>query len=149
MDVKQLTKGSTLYLPIQVEGALFSAGDGHAAQGDGEVCITAIETTMTATLRLSIVRDRAIDGPQFQTHALASRTVGGGHYATTGIAPDLMEACRAAVRAMIAHLVSARGLTREEAYVLCSVAVDLKVSEIVDAPNWVVSAFLPLAIFEN
>ena len=149
MDVKQLTKGSTLYLPIQVEGALFSAGDGHAAQGDGEVCITAIETTMTATLRLSVVRDHAIEGPQFKTNALASRTVAGGHYATMGIAPDLMEASRSAVRSMIGHLVDARGLNREEAYVLCSVAVDLKISEVVDAPNWVVSAFLPLAIFES
>jgi acetamidase/formamidase len=148
MDIKQLTAGSTLYLPVEVDGALFSAGDGHAAQGDGEVCITAIETTMTATLRFSIERDHALSGPEFMTtRPLSPRTNGGNHYVTTGIAPDLMEASREAVRAMIRHLVSKRGLTREEAYILSSVAVDLKISEVVDVPNWVVSAFLPLAIF--
>ena len=148
MDIKQLTAGTTLYLPVAVDGALFSAGDGHAAQGDGEVCITAIETTMTATLRFSIERDRALGGPEFMTtRPLSPRTNGGDHYVTTGIAPDLMDASKEAVRAMIRHLVSKRGLTREEAYILSSVAVDLKISEVVDAPNWVVSAFLPLAIF--
>ena len=148
MDIKQLTAGTALYLPIAVGGALFSAGDGHAAQGDGEVCITAIETTMTATLRFGLESDHALDGPEFETTGpLSPRTSGGHHYVTTGIAPDLMEASREAIRAMIRHLVAKRGLTREEAYVLSSVAVDLKISEVVDAPNWVVSAFLPLAIF--
>jgi len=145
MDIKQLTKGSTLFLPVAVEGALFSCGDGHAAQGDGEVCITAIETTMTATLRLTVRRDLRIAGPEFETASAGAQP--GRHYVTTGIAPDLMEATKQAVRAMIAHLVAARGLTREEAYVLCSVAADLKISEVVDAPNWVVSAFLPLGLF--
>jgi acetamidase/formamidase len=148
MDIKQLTAGTTLYLPVAVDDAIFSAGDGHAAQGDGEVCITAIETAMTATLRFSIQRDRELAGPEFQTtRALSPRTNGGEHYVTTGIAPDLMEASKEAVRSMIRHLVAKRGLTAEEAYVLSSVAVDLKISEVVDAPNWVVSAFLPLAIF--
>jgi acetamidase/formamidase len=145
MDIKQLTKGSTLYLPVAVAGALFSCGDGHAAQGDGEVCITAIETTMTATLRLGLRRDLHIAGPEFE--AASAGALAGRHYVTTGIAPDLMAATKAAVRAMIAHLVSACGLTREEAYVLCSVAADLKISEVVDAPNWVVSAFLPMSLF--
>ena len=145
MDIKQLTKGSTLYLPIAVAGALFSCGDGHAAQGDGEVCITAIETTMTATLRLGVRRDLRIAGPEFETRSAGA--LAGRQYVTTGIAPDLMEASKQAVRAMIGHLVAACGLTREEAYVLCSVAVDLKISEVVDAPNWVVSAFLPMSLF--
>jgi acetamidase/formamidase len=148
LDVKQLTAGSTLYLPVAVEGALFSCGDGHAAQGDGEVCITAIETTMRATLRLAVRRDLRLERPEFEVPgSLAPRTNAGGHYATTGIAPDLMTATKDAVRGMIAHLVARRGLTREEAYVLCSVAVDLKISEVVDAPNWVVTAFLPLSLF--
>jgi acetamidase/formamidase len=148
MDIKQLTAGTTLYLPVFVDGALFSAGDGHAAQGDGEVCITAIETTMSATLRFSVRRDRPLTGPEFETTLpLSPRTNGGHHYVTTGIAPDLMDATKDAVRAMIRHLTREHGLTREEAYVLSSVAVDLKISEVVDAPNWVVSAFLPLAIF--
>ena len=145
MDIKQLTTGSTLFLPVAVEGALFSCGDGHAAQGDGEVCVTAIETTMTATLRLTVRRDLRIVGPEFETTSAGAQP--GRHYVTTGIAPDLMEATKAAVRAMIAHLVAACGLTREEAYVLCSVAADLKISEVVDAPNWVVSAFVPLSLF--
>ena len=145
MDIKQLTKGSTLFLPVAVEGALFSCGDGHAAQGDGEVCITAIETTMTATLRFTLRRDLRIARPEFETASAGAQP--GRHYVTTGIAPDLMEATKQAVRAMIAHLVAACGLTREEAYVLCSVAADLKISEVVDAPNWVVSAFLPLSLF--
>ena len=146
MDVKQLVAGSTLYLPIAVDGALFSCGDGHAAQGDGEVCITAIETTMTATLRFTVRRDIRISGPEFE--APSAGALPGRHYVTTGVAPDLMTATKAAVRAMIAHLVSACGLSREEAYVLCSVATDLKISEVVDAPNWVVSAFLPLSLFD-
>jgi acetamidase/formamidase len=148
MDVKQLTAGATLYLPISIDGALFSAGDGHAAQGDGEVCITAIETTMSATLRFTVRRDRELRGPEFETtRPLSAATSAGPHYATTGIAPDLMEASKEAVRAMIRHLVRDRGLSREDAYVLSSVAVDLRISEVVDAPNWVVSAFLPLAVF--
>jgi acetamidase/formamidase len=148
MDVKQLTAGSTLYLPVLVDGALFSTGDGHAAQGDGEVCITAIETRMTATLRFTVRRDFRLDEPEFGTGGpVAAATNVGPHYATTGIAPDLMVATKKAVRAMIGYLGREHGLSREEAYVLCSVAVDLKISEVVDAPNWVVSAFLPLSLF--
>ena len=144
MDIKQLTAGSTLYLPVWVDGALFSCGDGHAAQGDGEVCITAIETTMTATLRFTVRRDIRLAWPELETSLARPR---GRHYATTGIAPDLMEAARQAVRGMIGHLVERRGLSREDAYILSSVSVDLRISEVVDAPNWVVSAFLPLDIF--
>lgn len=137
MDIKQLTAGSALYLPVTVEGALFSCGDGHAAQGDGEVCSTAIETTMTTTLRLTVEPGRDLPFPEFETtRPLSPQTNAGGHYVTTGIAPDLMDATKSA-----AHLVSRYGLSREEAYAPCSVAVDLKISEVVDAPSWVVSAF--------
>ena len=150
LDVKQLTAGSTLYLPIWVDGALFSCGDGHAAQGDGEVCITAIETSMTATLRLTLRQDFSLEEPEFRTGGpLSPRTNVGPYHATTGISPDLMEATKKATRAMIGYLAREHGLTREEAYALASVAVDLKISEIVDAPNWVVSAFLPLSIFAD
>jgi acetamidase/formamidase len=149
-DVKQLTRGATLYLPVWVDGALFSCGDGHAAQGDGEVCISAIETSMTATLRFTLRRDFSLEEPEFQTGGpLSPRTNTGPYYATMGIAPDLMEATKKAVRKMLVYLVREHGLTREEAYILSSVALDLKISEIVDAPNWVVSAFMPLSIFHN
>jgi len=147
-DVKQVTAGSTLYLPIWVEGALFSCGDGHAAQGDGEVCITAIETSMTATLRFNLRRDFSLEEPEFITGGpLSPKTNTAPYYATMGIAPDLMEATKKAVRKALSYLEREHGLTREEAYALASVAVDLKVSEVVDAPNWVVSAFVPLSIF--
>ena len=123
-------------------------GDGHAAQGDGEVCGTAIETPMRATVRLSVRKDIHVDAPEFQTAGpLAARTNVGPFYATDGIAPDLMDAARKAIRAMIAYLQRAHGLSREQAYMLCSVAVDLKISEIVDAPNWIVTAYLPLGLF--
>lgn len=150
VDVKQLTAGTTLFLPVWVDGALFSCGDGHAAQGDGEVCISAIETTMTATLRFSLRRDFSLEFPEFRTGGpLSPRTNVGPHYATMGIAPDLMEGTKSAIRKMIAYLVREHGLSREEAYVLCSVAAELKISEVVDAPNWVVSAFMPLSVFEG
>ena len=149
MDVRHLTRGSTLFLPVWVDGALFSCGDPHAAQGDGEVCVSAIEAPLQARLRFGLRKDQSIPGPQFSvTGPLTPKCDRRGYYATTGIGPDLMEAARAATRAMLDHLVRRYRLGRQEAYVLCSVAVDLKISEVVDAPNWIVSAYLPLAIFD-
>ncbi|ELY68713.1 acetamidase/formamidase family protein [Natrinema versiforme] len=148
MDIKQLTAGSTLYLPVAVEDALFSVGDGHAAQGDGEVCGTGIEAPMTVTCRFTLRSDLSIDQPQFET--TGPFTPSGRDepmYGTTGIADDLQEAARDAVRQLIDHLEAERGLERREAYMLCSVAVDLKINEVVNAPNWVVSAYLPEGIF--
>jgi acetamidase/formamidase len=148
MDVKQLTAGTMLYLPVWVEGALFSIGDGHAAQGDGEVCVTAVEMMAQVTCRIDLLPGRRLREPQFRTRGpVGARTNTGPHYATTAHGPDLFQASQQAIRYMIDHLVEERGLSREEAYILCSVAVDLKISEIVDAPNWIVSAFLPESIF--
>ncbi|HEX9038004.1 MAG TPA: acetamidase/formamidase family protein [Ktedonobacterales bacterium] len=148
MDTRHLTQGATLYLPVEAPGALYSMGDGHAAQGDGEVCGTAIETPMRATVRLTARKDLTVDEPQFITAGpITPRTNTDRWYACDGIAPDLHEAARKAIRQMIAHLQASYSLSREEAYMLCSVAVDLKISEIVDAPNWIVSAYLPLSIF--
>jgi acetamidase/formamidase len=150
MDTRHLIKGTRLFLPVEVPGALFSIGDGHAAQGDGEVCGTAIETPMRATVRLTVRKDVRIPEPQFLTPGpLAQRTNTASYYATDGIGPDLMEAARNAIRHMIAYLQQSYGLSRPEAYMLCSVAVDLKICEIVDAPHWLVSAFLPLSIFSS
>ncbi|MFB6220525.1 MAG: acetamidase/formamidase family protein [Halolamina sp.] len=146
MDVKHLTAGSTLYLPVEAAGALFSIGDHHAAQGDGEVCITGIEAPMTVTARLDVV-DHPVTQPEFETTGPFTPT---GRdepmYATTGIAPDLMDATKNAVRHMITHLHERRGFSRADAYVLCSAAVDLKISEVVDAPNWTVTAYLPESV---
>jgi acetamidase/formamidase len=148
MDTKHLTEGARLYLPVEAKGALFSIGDGHAAQGDGEVCGTAIETPMRVTVRLTVRKDVHVRSPQFLTAGpLAQRANMSSYYATDGIGPDLMEAARDAIRQMIEHLGRTRGLSPQDAYMLCSVAVDLKICEIVDAPNWLVGAFLPQSIF--
>jgi acetamidase/formamidase len=148
IDIKQLTAGTTLFLPVWADGALFSVGDGHAAQGDGEVCVTAVEMNARVTLRFDLERGRRLAEPQLRTSGpLAAGTNRGPHFATTAHGPDLFAAAQQATRYMIDHLVAERGLSREEAYILCSVAADLKISEIVDAPNWIVSAFLPENIF--
>jgi acetamidase/formamidase len=147
MDIKQLTAGTTVFLPVWVEGALFSVGDAHGAQGDGEVCITAVEMNARIMLKFDLLARRNLPEPQLRTRGSPGRGSSGPYYATTAHGPDLHECARQAVRHMIDHLVRERGLTREEAYILCSVAVDLKVSEIVDAPNWIISAFLPETIF--
>jgi acetamidase/formamidase len=148
MDTKHLTAGSTLYLPVFVAGARFSLGDGHAAQGDGEVCGTAIETPMRVQVRLTLRKDLHLGAPEFETGGpLATATNIGPYHATDGIGPDLMEAARDAVRRMIDYLRRVHGLAAVDAYLLCSVACDLKISEIVDQPNWIVTAYCPLAIF--
>ena len=148
MDTKHLRVGTTLYLPVGVEGALFSVGDTHSAQGDGEVCGTAIETAMDVSLRLLVRRDFRINAPQYRVPPGAlPRAEGTGYHVSTGVAPDLMEATRDAVRATMEQLVDRHDLSRQEAYALCSVAVDLRIHEVVDAPNWVVGAFLPDDIF--
>jgi len=148
MDIKQLTRDSTLYLPVWMPGALFSVGDGHGAQGDGEVCVTAVEMRAQVTLRFGLEQRRHLPEPQLRTtRRLATGTNTGPWFATTAHGPDLFASAQRAVLHMIDHLVRERGFSREEAYVICSVAADLKISEIVDAPNWIVSAFIPESIF--
>ena len=149
MDTRQLVRGTTLYLPVQVEGALFSCGDAHAAQGDGEVCVTGIESPMYAALRLTLDEERSILAPQYQTAPgpLTPQVDTAGFYGTTGVGPDLYVAAQDAVRAMIDYISENYDLSGEDAYVLSSLCVDLKISEIVDAGQYVVSALLPLAVF--
>jgi acetamidase/formamidase len=146
-DIRHLTAGATLFLPVGVEGALFSAGDGHAAQGDGEVCGSAIETGMEIVLRLRVRRDFRVDAPQLLVPELAPAADGRVHV-TTGVAEDLHEAARGAARAMIERL-SGLGLSPEEAYALLSVAGDLRIHEIVNAPCWVVGMALPEAVLAS
>ena len=112
LDVRDLGVGSVLLLPVEVAGALLSCGDGHAAQGDGEVCGTAIEAPMTVRLRLDLVKDADLSGPRFSTPGPVTRHLdAAGYEVTTGVGPDLMEAARAAVREAIASLTAARGLS--------------------------------------
>lgn len=149
IDIRHLTAGTTVYLPVLTPGALFSCGDCHAAQGDGEINGTGIESPMTVTLRFSLRKESTVPELQFRTPAGKKLTQAdtGGYFATTAHGPDLHENAKQAVRYMIEHLTAEHGLTRDEAYILCGAAVDLKISEIVDEPNFIVSAYLPLGIF--
>jgi formamidase len=151
LDVRQLVAGSRLWLPVAVPGALFSAGDLHFAQGDGEVCGTAIEVAGAVTLRFALhssptARTRF---PSYETPARPGRA----SFATTGIpveaGMDLNAAAREALLEMIAHLERTYGFERPAAYALCSAVVDLRASEVVDVPYPIVSALLPLDIFSS
>src|SRR5262245_17422480 len=134
MDIKHLTQGVTLYLPVFVEGALFSVGDTHAAQGDGEVCGTAIEAPASVALRFRLIKGLSIAGPRYDIPPGSTAPLDPqGYRVTTGISDDLREAARNAVRNMIALLGEDHGCSRSEAYALASVAVDLRISEVVDA----------------
>jgi formamidase len=161
-DIKQLTRGSKLFLPVSVDGALFSSGDAHFAQGDGEVCVTAIEMAATVVVRFKIRKGGAtrMPRPRFahsDYFADPRFAVPRKFTATIGMpirengrneGEDLTLACRNAVLDMIG-LLQERGWSREQAYAICSVAVDLRISNVVDVPNYVVSALLPEDIFER
>jgi len=148
MDTRQLVAGSTLYLPVQVEQALFSCGDAHGCQGDGEVCVTGLEAPMYATLRFTLHKGRSIPSPQYRTPApLTPRVDSAPFYGTTGVGGDLYAAAQDAIRAMVDHIHQTYDLPPVDAYLLCSLAVDLKISEIVDAGQYIVSALLPEAVF--
>jgi len=147
MDTRHLTAGSTLFLPVFHPGGRLSMGDGHAAQGDGEVCGTAIETPMRALVRLTVRKDLHLTGPEFLT-ADVPATPAGRRYVTDGIGPDLLGAARDAVGRMIDWLGREHGIAAVDAYMLTSVGIDLRISEIVDMPNHVVSAHCSLSIFD-
>ncbi len=151
IDTRHLTAGTRLRLPVFVEGALFSAGDCHGAQGDGEVCVTGIECPMSFSLRFSVIKDGGMRpwSYHFITPAapLQPKSDRAGYYCVTALGPDLMENARNAVRDTIAWLIREKGLGREDAYVLCSLAGDLRISQIVDQPNWGVSFYMPLSVF--
>ncbi len=149
IDTRHLTVGSTLWLPVWCDGALFSCGDPHAMQGDGEVCVAALECDMQAKLRFTVER-RTIPVPYFQTAgALTPRVDDGGHHGAMGIAPDLMEGARIAIGGMVDWIAAEHGLSRQDAYMLCSLAGDLKILEVVDAGMWNVGFTLPLSVFAD
>jgi acetamidase/formamidase len=146
LDCRDIVAGARLWLPVAVPGALFSLGDTHAAQGDGEVCGTAIETPLTVRVRIDLIRDAKLRTPRLELPAAAAPPPG-SQAVTFGIGPDLHAAARDAVRDMIDLVGAEYGLAPELAYCLCSVAAHLHISEVVNAPNWVVAAYLPRAIF--
>jgi formamidase len=151
LDIRQLVAGSRLFLPVHVAGALFSIGDLHFAQGDGEVCGTAIEIAGAVTLRFGLERGRARG--RYPSYTTPREQARGAYFATTGIpvdaGMDLNAAAREALLEMIGHLERQYGFERPAAYALCSVAVDLRISEVVDVPYPVVSALLPLDILDT
>ena len=147
IDTRDMVAGTSVFLPVSTPGARVLLGDPHAAQGDGEVCGAAIEASLSGAIRIRLHKGRTIPAPQFRTAGpLRSGIEDKGYWATTGVGPDLMRASQDAVRAMIDHLVRETGLSPLDAYVLCSVVVDLKITEVVDRPNWVVAAYLPLSV---
>ena len=141
MDDPNLVVGTTVYFPIFVEGALFSIGDTHSVQGLGEVSGTAVESPMRIVYEISVIKNgRAIEEPQYETD---------DYYATTGFATTIDEAARKATRYMIDYLVDTHGLSRVDAYMLCSIAGDLKIAETVDAPHMLVTMHMPKSIFTD
>ncbi|MBP0616116.1 acetamidase/formamidase family protein [Jiella mangrovi] len=149
LDIRDLSAGTVLYLPVEIAGALFSVGDTHAAQGDGEVCGTAIESPMNAVLTLDLVKDARLKMPRFTTPGPVTRHLDAkGYEVTTGVGPDLMTGAKEAVRQMVDLLAGRYQMDPVEAYMLASTCADLRISEIVDAPNWVVSFYFPRCVFE-
>jgi acetamidase/formamidase len=137
IDLKDLTVGSTLYLPVHVPGALFMCGDGHAAQGDGEVDLTAIETSMTGTFRFELLKGKTLAWPRAETPT---------HWITMGLHENLEEAMKMAIRETVAFLAEEKGLTRTDAYALASIAVDFEVTQVVDQVKGI-HALIPKRIF--
>ena len=149
LDIRDLAAGTTLYLPVEVEGALFSVGDTHAAQGDGEVCGTAIESSIDVVVKLDLIKDQPLKFPRFTTPGPVTRHLDTkGYEVTTGIGPDLWAAAKDAVAGMIDLLCATQKMSAVDAYMLVSTCGDLRISEIVDIPNVVVSFYFPRSVFE-
>jgi acetamidase/formamidase len=139
IDLKDLTAGSILYLPVHVPEALFMVGDGHAAQGDGEVDLTAIETSLTGTFRLELIKGKPLAWPRAETPS---------HWITLGLHENLEEAMKLAIRECIKFLSEEKGLTRVDAYALASIAVDFEVTQVVDGVKGI-HAMIPKGIFKR
>ena len=138
MDDPSIVEGTTVYFPVLVKGGLFSIGDTHAVQGLGEVCGTALEAPMTITYRLRVLKDKpAIKEPQYETDQ---------YYAVTGFGDTIDKATKKAVNFMIDHLVANYDISDEDAYMLCSLVGDLKIAEVVDVPNMLVTMHFPKSI---
>ncbi len=144
LDNRSLCAGTRLWLPVWLDGGLLSCGDGHAAQGDGEVCISAIECELEAVLRVHLRRGLRLSTPRFAVEERARARV--GSRGTMGIDEDLREGARTAVLAMIEWLVDEYGISHEDAYVFCSVAGDLRILELVNMGVWNVGFTLPVSV---
>lgn len=139
LDLKDLTAGSTLFIPVFVPGALFEVGDGHAAQGDGEVDQTAVETSLRGRLQITVRKDIKLTWPRAETAT---------HYICMATDPDLATATKLAIQEMIDFLASTRGLTKHQAYQVVSVIGDVAVTQLVDKPNLGIHVKIPKSIFK-
>ena len=149
LDIRDLAAGSELYLPVEVAGGLFSIGDTHAAQGDGEVCGTAIESPMNVAVTLDLVKGANLKMPRFTTPGPVTRHLDArGYEVTTGVGEDIFEGARVALSQMVDLLAGRYNMAPVDTYMLCSVCGDLRISEIVDQPNWVVSFYFPRVVLE-
>lgn len=145
IDVRYLTAGATLTVPVFNDGALLSAADGHALQGEGEISGTAIECPMQMTLQIDLIQGAGLDAPELLIPDTFSADE--GYRIFTGIGPDLMTAARDATRRAIAPLAKAQRISEVEAYALFGILAELRIHEIVDLPNWVVGCMLPRRLF--
>lgn len=149
MDTRDMGVGTEILIPIGVQGALFSCGDGHAAQGDGEICGTAIEAPMAMTLKLDLVKNAKLRYPQFSTKIPVTRHFdASGYDVTMAMGEDLMQCAKDCVSDMVSKIAAEHNMAPVDAYMLASVCADLRISEIVDAPNWIISCYFPRVIFE-
>jgi acetamidase/formamidase len=139
LDNRDLGAGSTLYLPVHVSGALLSIGDGHAVQGYGEVCLSAVEASLKGEVQVVLHKGRAMRWPRAETAT---------HYITMGLNADLDEAAKIATREMLDFLVENKGLSRDDAYMLASAAMDLVVTQAVDGTKGI-HALMPKGIFRK
>lgn len=139
MDDPNMTEGTIMYFPVFVEGALFSIGDGHAVQGMGEVCGTAIECPLRIVYQVEVLKNKKLSEPQYETE---------DYYATTGFAPTIDEAAKKATLYMVDYLQVEQGLSLEEAYALCSLQGDLQIAEVVDLPNMLVTMHMPKSVLK-
>lgn len=146
MDVRDLIVGSTLYLPVWNKGALFSTGDVHAAQGDGEVCINGIEAPANVTLRFTLHKNKPLSGPMLRS---PGRPATGPEWLFVEVHADPLVAAKAALNRLIDFLMERHGLSAEHAYILCSVAAQLRLSQVVNVPLITVSAAVAESLFPD
>lgn len=149
LDVRDLSAGVTLYLPVEVPGGLLSIGDTHAAQGHGELAGTALESPMSVAVKIELIKDAQLRGPRFTTRGPIARHLdAAGYEVTCGVSPDLMEAARSATTQMIDHLCRSHNMSPMDAYLLSSVCADLVINELVNRPVHVVSLYFPRLVLE-
>jgi acetamidase/formamidase len=149
MDIRDLSAGAVLYLPVEAQGGLLSVGDTHAAQGDGEVCGTGLESAIDVAVTIELIKNTPLKFPRLEVFSpVTDHLDAAGYEVTTGIGPDLFRCAKESVMAMVDLIAREHRVSPEDAYMLCSLCGDLRISEIVDRPHGVVSFYFPRIVFE-